>query len=200
LAYQVARTFAYRHYAGRQIDVTAVLAYLNINEIPPDEVTPPATIVGGAYGEVGQRMGTVLVIDDDRDIRGLLRYTLQEEGWAVLEAANGREGLDRLRASSEPLVALLDYRMPYMDGFDVLRAVAANNALAARHAYLLITANPYSLPSALPELAGTLGVPILGKPFDLDDLCTRIQHAHVGLAARHISGGADWQPLSSRCA
>jgi len=145
-------------------------------------------------------MGTVLVIDDDRDIRGLLRYTLQEEGWAVLEAADGREGLDHLRASSEPLVALLDYRMPCMDGLDVLRAVMANSALAMRHAYLLITANPYSLPPALPELAGALGVPILGKPFDLDDLCTRIQRAHMGLAARHVTGGAGWQPLSNRCA
>ncbi|HST88124.1 MAG TPA: hypothetical protein VLJ14_07075, partial [Ktedonobacterales bacterium] len=83
---------------------------------------------------------------------------------------------------------------------DVLRAVAANSALATRHAYLLITANPYSLPSALPELAGMLGVPILGKPFDLDDLCTRIQQAHVGLAARHINGSAGWQPHSIRCA
>ncbi len=145
-------------------------------------------------------MGTVLVIDDDRDIRGLLRYTLQEEGWSVVEAADGREGLDQLRAAGEPLVTLLDYRMPHMDGFDVLRAVAANSALATRHAYLLITANPYSLPSALPELAGMLGVPILGKPFDLDDLCTRIQQAHVGLAARHINGGAGWQPHSIRCA
>ena len=152
------------------------------------------------WEEVGQRMGTVLVIDDDRDIRGLLRYTLQEEGWAVLEAADGREGLDRLRATDEPLVALLDYRMPRMDGLDVLRAVAANKSLALRHAYVLITANPYSLPPALPELAGELGVPIMGKPFDLDDLCARIQHAHVGLAARHVSGGAGWRPLSGRCA
>jgi CheY-like chemotaxis protein len=145
-------------------------------------------------------MGTILVIDDDRDIRGLLRYTLQEEGWAVMEAADGREGLDRLRAAGEPLVVLLDYRMPYMDGLDVLRAVAEDSALAMRHAYLLITANPYSLPPALPELAGALGVPILGKPFDLDDLCGRVQRAYVGLAARHVSGSAGWQSLSSRCA
>lgn len=145
-------------------------------------------------------MGTVLVIDDDRDIRGLLRYTLQEEGWSVVEAADGREGLHQLLAAGEPLVTLLDYRMPYMDGFDVLRAVAASSTLAMRHAYLLITANPYSLPPALPELAGTLGVPILGKPFDLDDLCARIQRAHVGLAARHVTDGAGWQPGSIRCA
>ncbi len=147
-------------------------------------------------------MGTVLVIDDDRDIRGLLRYLLQEEGWTVLEAADGREGLDRLRAAGEPLVALLDYRMPHMDGLDVLRAVAANTVLATRHAYLLITANPSSLPPALPVLAGELGVPILGKPFDLDDLCGQIQRAHLGLAAatRSVTGGAGRRPLSSQWA
>jgi PAS domain S-box-containing protein len=60
-----------------------------------------------------------LVVEDDPDTRVWLRRMLREEGWTVLEAANGREALARL-ANVAPDVMLLDLIMPEMDGFELI--------------------------------------------------------------------------------
>jgi CheY-like chemotaxis protein len=59
----------------------------------------------------------VLVVDDDAGLRQLLRRVLEPEGYAVVEAENGRVALERLRDVS-PSVVLLDLMMPEMDGFE----------------------------------------------------------------------------------
>ena len=59
----------------------------------------------------------VLVVDDDPGVRQLLRRMLEPEGYAVVEAENGRVALERLRDVS-PSVILLDLMMPEMDGFE----------------------------------------------------------------------------------
>src|SRR5262249_43037512 len=58
----------------------------------------------------------VLVVDDDADLRRLLRGLLEKDGWVVDEAADGREALVRL--SARPSLVLLDLLMPVMDGFE----------------------------------------------------------------------------------
>jgi adenylate cyclase len=60
-----------------------------------------------------------LVVEDDPDTRVWLRRVLREDGWTVLEAANGREALARL-ANVVPDVMLLDLIMPEMDGFELI--------------------------------------------------------------------------------
>jgi CheY-like chemotaxis protein len=69
----------------------------------------------------------VLIVDDDRATRDMLRRTLVKEGWKVREAANGAEGLEQL-AKAVPAVMLLDLMMPGMDGFEVLRAIRQDAA------------------------------------------------------------------------
>jgi GAF domain-containing protein/CheY-like chemotaxis protein/anti-sigma regulatory factor (Ser/Thr protein kinase) len=59
----------------------------------------------------------VLVVDDDVAVRQLLRRMLEPEGYAVVEAENGRVALERLR-EMKPSVILLDLMMPEMDGFE----------------------------------------------------------------------------------
>jgi GAF domain-containing protein/CheY-like chemotaxis protein len=59
----------------------------------------------------------VLVVDDDAEVRQLLRRMLDSEGFAVVEAENGRVALERLR-SDPPSLILLDLMMPEMDGFE----------------------------------------------------------------------------------
>jgi signal transduction histidine kinase/CheY-like chemotaxis protein len=68
-----------------------------------------------------------LIIEDDPASRELLRRSLEQDGWQVGEAANGREGLRALE-SERPDLILLDLMMPEMDGFALLEALRANAA------------------------------------------------------------------------
>jgi len=67
---------------------------------------------------------TVLVVDDDPAVRDMLRRTFTKEGWNVVEAENGRSGLERL-ADSTPELVLLDLMMPEVDGFQFLEELRA---------------------------------------------------------------------------
>jgi len=72
----------------------------------------------------------VLVIEDDADTRQMLRRTLEREGWAVTEAANGRVALERV-AACQPDLILLDLAMPEMDGFAFIEALRRQEAWQA---------------------------------------------------------------------
>jgi CheY-like chemotaxis protein len=67
----------------------------------------------------------VLVVDDDAEVRRLLRRMLEPEGYTVLEAENGRVALERLRDAA-PSVVLLDLMMPEMDGFEFVTEFRAH--------------------------------------------------------------------------
>jgi CheY-like chemotaxis protein/anti-sigma regulatory factor (Ser/Thr protein kinase) len=72
----------------------------------------------------------VLVVDDDAGLRLLLRRMLEPEGYAVVEAENGRAALERLRDVS-PSVILLDLMMPEMDGFEFVAEFRRHEAWRA---------------------------------------------------------------------
>lgn len=69
--------------------------------------------------------GAVLVVDDDAAGRDLLKRQLEREGFRVVQARDGREALERIRAGA-PLAVLLDVMMPDMDGWHVLRTLRAD--------------------------------------------------------------------------
>lgn len=66
-----------------------------------------------------------LVIDDSRTMRMIISRILKEIGFEIHEASNGLEGLDRLREIGQPDVALVDWNMPEMSGFEFVQAVRA---------------------------------------------------------------------------
>ncbi len=72
----------------------------------------------------------LLVIDDEPDIRKTLKMTLEYEGYEVLTASAGNEGLERARAG-HPDAILLDIKMPGLDGLDVLERLKAQGSDAA---------------------------------------------------------------------
>lgn len=65
---------------------------------------------------------TILIVDDEADLLELIEYNLKREGYNVLKAENGAEGL-RLARKHHPDLVLLDIMMPRMTGTDVLRAM-----------------------------------------------------------------------------
>jgi CheY-like chemotaxis protein len=69
-----------------------------------------------------QAGGTILVVEDDEVTRQMVRQMLEDDGWAVVTAENGRIGLDRLEEAKPDLI-LLDLMMPEMDGFDFAAAL-----------------------------------------------------------------------------
>jgi CheY-like chemotaxis protein len=70
----------------------------------------------------------ILVVDDDQDMREVMVEVLEEEGFIVASAADGREALDKL-GTARPLVMVLDMMMPVMDGRAVLAALADHATL-----------------------------------------------------------------------
>jgi signal transduction histidine kinase/DNA-binding response OmpR family regulator len=69
----------------------------------------------------------VLVVEDDADMRDILRRLLEKAGWAVVEAVNGREALVRL-TEDRPHLILLDLLMPEMDGFTFVEVLRQQDA------------------------------------------------------------------------
>jgi two-component system, chemotaxis family, chemotaxis protein CheY len=64
-----------------------------------------------------------LVIDDSRAVRLLVSNILREQGFDVVAAGHGQEGLDRLRENSGIRLVLVDWNMPVMDGLEFIQAV-----------------------------------------------------------------------------
>ena len=60
---------------------------------------------------------TILVVDDDQDLLGLLAFVLSAEGYGVATASDGREALDVVESAMPDLI-LLDMKMPVMDGWE----------------------------------------------------------------------------------
>ena len=116
---------------------------------------------------------TVLVVDDEQDIRVLARVTLQSAGYRVIEASSGQEALAAIETEG-PDVVLLDIRMQDMDGWEVLEKL--------RHADLLddlrvVVCSAHEMASA-PERARERGAAgFLLKPFMPEELVEAVGSA-----------------------
>ncbi len=70
-------------------------------------------------------MESILIIDDEDDIRDILSYNLQKEGFKVFQAATGKEGIE-MAIAQQPDLVLLDVMMPEMDGIEVCQNLREN--------------------------------------------------------------------------
>ena len=116
-------------------------------------------------------MASVLVIEDDPDMREIERATLECAGHSVVVAGNGREALDILERR-RPCVILLDLMMPIMDGLTFL-AERQKRGFADGVPVVCVSAADRSMH----DRALTLGArECLEKPPDFDELCERVRY------------------------
>jgi two-component system chemotaxis response regulator CheY len=83
-----------------------------------------------------------LVVDDSRVMRLIIGKIVKENGFEVVEAGNGQEALDRLRASdNEIALALVDWNMPVMDGLSFVQAARADGGFPSLRMIMVTTEN-----------------------------------------------------------
>lgn len=112
---------------------------------------------------------TILVVEDDLDIREVMRMVLEASGYDVLEAGEGAEALAVLRGH-RPTIILLDLMMPGMDGFEFREAQLQDPAIAS------IPVIVVSGGGGVPEKASELGAAgYLVKPTDVQRLLALVQ-------------------------
>jgi len=125
--------------------------------------------------------GTVLVVDDDPDVRGVLTDAFESEGFRVMTAANGMQALHRARDAA-PDVVVLDLSMPMMSGEAFLYAWRAG---AETHSVPVVAISA-AYPGLQPEDLGVEA--FFPKPFEIDLL---MRHVKDLLAYRPRSSGAE---------
>jgi DNA-binding response OmpR family regulator len=114
------------------------------------------------------KRGRVLVVDDDPDIRNLVRELLERQGYEVGDAANGRDGL-RAFYASPPDVVILDVSMPEMDGYQTLERIRDLSDVPV----LMLTARAAELEKVRGLKAGADDY--VTKPFGRQELLARIE-------------------------
>ncbi len=138
-------------------------------------------------------MKRVLVADDTKNIRLLVRKCLEMEGYAVDEAADGPQALEMLRSGGYHL-AFLDIKMPVLSGTEVLRTIRAQGV---RTPVIIITA--YATVKNAVECTQLGAVAYLHKPFTADKLRAVLAEAlpadHAQAARRLLREGKPQEAL-----
>jgi len=112
-------------------------------------------------------VATILVIEDEPDIRDLIRITLELEGMSVVQASDGKDGLTKAVAAP-PDAIVLDVMMPGIDGWEVLSRLKAMGEPVAEVPVLMLTARTGALDRIRGGIEGA--VRYLTKPFNPADL------------------------------
>jgi DNA-binding NtrC family response regulator len=127
----------------------------------------------------GNEIYTVLVVEDDGAMRELLAESLTEEGYAVLQAPGGRDGVRQVRSGNVDLV-VTDLRMPDMDGLDMIREI---RTLPSPPDVITITAFG-TIDTAIKAMK--LGAfDYITKPFEIDQLLLAVGRALRDRELRH---------------
>jgi DNA-binding response OmpR family regulator len=109
----------------------------------------------------------ILIADDESDIRNLIKISLEENGYTVLTAQNGKEAWDILTTQDVHL-AILDVMMPVMDGFNLLRKIREHSTIPV----IFLTARADDMDKVLG--LGLGADDYLAKPFSIAELVARV--------------------------
>lgn len=114
-------------------------------------------------------MKQIVVIDDDHDVRDVIVFALENDGFSVSSFENGKEGLDALnemKIESLPGLIIVDYLMPEMDGVTFINQI--------KNSFPKLANIPVAISSAMGAMNSSIikdnDIILLHKPMDLDDL------------------------------
>ena len=138
--------------------------------------TPHAS--DGAGAPVAKASLEVLVIDEDESVQRALGKILEPEGFTVISARSGKEGL-RLAREKHPRIIILDILMPDMDGWSVLKELKQHPGLASIPVVLLTMTDDKETGFALGASA------FINKPIEQDQLLDAIRHHKTSADGRH---------------
>lgn len=122
----------------------------------------------------------ILIVDDELELRGMVRRYLESEGFEIVEASNGAEGLDRIRATSPDLV-ILDIGLPDVDGIELLRQIRGRSEVPV----IMLTARAEEIDRVVGLSVGADDY--VTKPFSPRELVARIKA--VLRRGRSLAGG-----------
>jgi len=109
----------------------------------------------------------ILIADDEQDIRNLVKISLEENGYTVLTAENGKEAWDILTTQNVHL-AIIDVMMPVMDGFNLLRKIREHSTIPV----IFLTARTDDMDKVLG--LGLGADDYIAKPFSVAELVARV--------------------------
>jgi PAS domain S-box-containing protein len=156
---------------------TAVTLYL-----PRAEAAPTAEDIAAAAPPTTVGLASILVVDDDDDVRDLVVAMLEELGYRVIAAPNGRIALDLLSHDSTFDLLLADVAMPGLSGVDVVHAARE----LGRAPRVLYATGYADLGAYRPGLEGE---DMIRKPYRMADLAARVDRALRAPAWRRGTGG-----------
>ena len=120
---------------GKPVDVDQMIAELDfllgageapaaVAERPFIKEEPAPNFEAAEPASSGVIVKKVLIVDDSNDYRGVVRYLLEQTGYMVVEAVDGAEGLAKA-IEEKPDLILLDFNMPFMNGYELLQELRA---------------------------------------------------------------------------
>ncbi|NND92649.1 MAG: response regulator [Granulosicoccus sp.] len=113
-----------------------------------------------------------LIIDDSRAMRAILKRVLTQAGFRTSEAANGQEGLDRLTEHDDIAIALVDWNMPVMNGYEFVKAVRADDA--NHHIWLMMVTTETEMSRVVKAMAAGANEYVM-KPFTDDVIIDKLR-------------------------
>ncbi|HZH89205.1 MAG TPA: response regulator [Pyrinomonadaceae bacterium] len=138
--------------------------------------------------KVKEHSPAIMVVDDYADTRQVVRWMLEQKGYRVIEAADGREAL-AVAARERPGVILMDLAMPLLDGFETIRSIRESAELAGVR---IIAVTAYDMGTARDKAALAGCDHYLSKPIDFNRLSVllekllgesrRAERSNVGVA------------------
>ena len=167
VAYNIARDLEGEIFVrSKQNEYTKFVVYIPYKgDIEMQEVLP------GMAEAIKERSPTVLVVDDEFNIRSMLKEVLEMNGYNVFTAANGQEGIDIFRKNTSQIdLIILDMVMPVMDGKQAFLEIKK-----LKKSQKVIIISGYAKKDDLREILNKGALAFMSKPFQIDSIVKKVK-------------------------